>query len=280
MQQPKSYTLITGASDGLGKALAIECARRNMNLVLTALPRTNLLSLANFIENNFPVEVKIFEKDLTKEADCYDLHLEILNARLKVNVLINNAGIGHTEFFSETSPEFFKQLIKLNVLATTLLTSLFVPELKKHSPAHILNVGSLCSFFYLPKKQVYGATKSFIYSFSKSLRRELAHQDIAVSVACPGGMNTNFRVSLANRTGNFLSRMSILNPEQAAPIVIQKMLKGKEVIIPGTVNRLSMLFDKLLPGFIKDMFTNHLMRSLKQIHQIPGIISNDPPLAA
>jgi hypothetical protein len=279
MNHNKYYTLITGASDGFGKALAIECARKNMNLILIALPGSNLSYLAGFIKKNFSVDVKIFEKDLTREADCYDLHLQVLDASLRVNCLVNNAGIGNTQLFSETSPELFKQQIKLNVLATTLLTSLFIPELKKHAPSHILNVGSLCSFFYLPKKQVYGATKSFIYFFSKSLRRELHRDRVSVSVVCPGGMNTNFHVSLLNRTGNFFSRMSILNPEEVAPVVIEKMIKGKEVIIPGTVNRLSMLFDKLLPSFMKKMLTDKLMKDLKPITQ-PDTISKNSPIAA
>jgi short-subunit dehydrogenase len=279
MNHNKYYTLITGASDGFGKALAIECARKNMNLILIALPGSNLSYLASFIQKNFPVNVQIFEKDLTKEADCYDLHLQVLDAGLRVNILINNAGIGNTQLFAETSPELFKQQIKLNVLATTLLTSLFIPELKKNGPSNILNVGSLSSFFYLPKKQVYGATKSFIYFFSKSLRRELQRDDISVSVVCPGGMNTNFHVSLLNRSAGFISRMSILNPEEVAPIVIGKMIKGKEVIIPGTVNRLSMLLDKLLPVFMKKMITERLMKGLKPVTQ-PRPISKNSPLAA
>ena len=279
MNQNNYYTLITGASDGFGKALAIECARRGMNLILIALPGSNLSHLAGFIKKNFSVNVKIFEKDLTREADCYDLHLQVLDTGLRINILINNAGIGNTQLFTETSPELFKQQIKLNVLATTLLTSLFIPELKKHGPSNILNVGSLSSFFYLPKKQVYGATKSFIYFFSKSLRRELRHDRISVSIVCPGGMNTNFHVSLLNRSAGFFSRMSILNPEEVAPIVIEKMIKGKEVIIPGTVNQLSMILDKLLPAFMKKILTDKLMKDLKPITQ-PDTISKNPPLAA
>ncbi len=281
MNYSKFYTLITGASDGFGKALAIECARRKMNLILVALPGPELYYLAAFIQKNFFVDVKVFEKDLTKETDCYDLHLQILDSCLRVNTLINNAGIGNTQVFTETSPEFFKQQIKLNVLATTLLTSLFIPELKKYGPSHILNVGSLCSFFYLPQKQVYGATKSFIYFFSKSLRRELKYDNISVSVVCPGGMNTNFHVSLMNRKGNFLSRISILNPEQVAPGVIKKMVKGKEVIIPGAINRFSILLDKLLPAFIKTIFTNKLMKDLKPLNKLSIDIHRDsPPMAA
>lgn len=280
MNHANFYTIITGASDGFGKALAIECARQRMNLVLVALPGSGLQFLAHFIQKNFMVDVKVFEKDLTKEGDCYDLHLHILDLGIPVNTLINNAGVGNTENFSEASPEMFQNLIKLNVMATTLLTSLFIPELKRYAPSHILNVGSLCSFFYLPKKQVYGATKSFIFFFSKSLRRELQLENISVSVVCPGGMNTNFNVSMMNRTGNFFSRISILNPEQVAPLVIRKMLLGKEVIIPGMVNRFSLVLDKFLPTFFKNILTNKLMKDLKSSKSAHDAPNESTPIAA
>ena len=263
MEQNKFYTLVTGASDGFGKALAIECGRRKQNLILVALPGPELGHLANFIRKNFLVDVYSFEKDLARESECYDLHLQVIDLGLRINTLINNAGIGSTQLFTDSSPEFLNKQIRLNVLATTLLTSLFVPELKKNAPANILNVGSLCSFFYLPKKQVYGATKSFIFSFSKSLHRELKHDHVSVSVVCPGGMNTNFQVSLLNRTGNFISRLTIQNPERVAPFVLTKMAQGKEVIIPGYLNRISTLLNGLLPGCIKALFTDRLMNDLR-----------------
>src|SRR5437868_6655672 len=109
MEQIKFYTLITGASDGFGKALAIECAQRKTSLVLVALPGPELSNLAGFIKRNFLVDVKTFEKDLSNEADCYDLHLYILFQDLHINILINNAGIGNTQMFTDTSPEFLKQ---------------------------------------------------------------------------------------------------------------------------------------------------------------------------
>jgi short-subunit dehydrogenase len=128
---------------------------------------------------------------------------------------------------------------------------------------------------------VYGATKSFVYFFSKSLRRELKPDNVSVSVVCPGGMNTNFHVSFMNRTGNFFSRLSILDPEKVAPVVIEKMMKGKEVIIPGAVNKFSMLLDKLLPVFIKRILTNKLMKDLRPLNQSAVSIHKDsPPIAA
>lgn len=281
MKRSKYYTIITGASEGFGKALAIEGARRGMNLILVALPGPELHHLANFIKKNFFVDVQFFEADLAQEAECYELHAKIVEAQLPVNVLINNAGVGNTQMFTETSCEFIKNQIKLNVLATTLLTRLFIPELKKYAPSHILNVGSLCSFFYLPKKQVYGATKSFIYFFSKSLRRELKLDNISVSVVCPGGMNTNFAVSLMSRKSGFFSRISILNPERVAPIVIEKMLQGREVIIPGAINRLSIILDKILPALLKNILTDRLVKGLKPVNMPTVQINKDSsPMAA
>ena len=92
---------------------------------------------------------------------------------VEVNMLINNAGIGSTLFFAEGSADLYERQIKLNVLATTLITHFFLEMLKRHKRAYILNVGSMASFFCLPKKNVYGATKSFIYHFSRSLIKEL-----------------------------------------------------------------------------------------------------------
>jgi short-subunit dehydrogenase len=94
-------------------------------------------------------------------------------------------------------------------------------------------------------------------------------------------MNTNFSVSLVNRTGNYLSRISILNPEQVAPIVIEKMLKGKEVIIPGAVNRFSMILDKLLPSFIKKILIGKLANTLEPVpFPNPNIHRDSSPQAA
>ncbi|MEI9944227.1 MAG: SDR family NAD(P)-dependent oxidoreductase [Chitinophagaceae bacterium] len=165
------YTLITGASEGFGKALAIECAQREMNLILVALPGPELHPLADFIRRNYCVDVVSIEKDLCEDESCSGLFNEINALKLRVNMLINNAGIGSTVPFADGNVSMYEKQIKLNVLATTLITRLFLGMLKQNSPSHILNVGSLASFFCLPKKQVYAATKSFVYLFFKKFAR-------------------------------------------------------------------------------------------------------------
>ena len=147
------YTLITGASEGFGKALAIECAGRNMNLILVALPGPELHSLTGFIKRNYHVEVIAIEKDLCKDESCMELYTRIRELDLQVNMLINNAGIGSTGLFEEGSPGLYEKQIRLNVLATTMLTRLFLKILN----ATVIPISSMLAawhpFFIYPKNK-------------------------------------------------------------------------------------------------------------------------------
>ena len=258
----KHYTIITGASEGLGKSFAIECASRQMNLILVSLPDSGLTELAIFIRRNFKVSVCTFETDLSLSSACYDLFLEIERRNLSLNTLINNAGMGNTGFFDEGSPDFYEKQIRLNVLATTVITHLFIKSLKDKTPAYILNVGSLASFFYLPKKQVYGGTKSYIYYFSKSLKKELQSKGVYVSVLCPGGINTNLSVTLINKNSPWSTRITIMNPEEVAVVAINGLLKGKGVIIPGRLCKFFLFMDKVLPSVLKTFMTTRTMQKI------------------
>lgn len=264
----KLFTLITGASEGFGKALSLECAHRNMNLILVSLPGSGLRNLACYIERNYGVKVVCFEHDLSIKEECFALFQEVSRLKLKVNRLINNAGMGGTHFFDERNAEYYCRQIELNVVAPTLITHLFLELLESYTPSYILNVSSLASFFYLPKKQVYGGTKSYLVSFSKSLRRELIQKNIYVSVVCPGGMNTNAALTVANLSQKGFNRWSIMNPEEVAKITIDKMFKKKEVIIPGIWNRLFIILDRFLPTFIKEWITQLIMKKTK-VYQNP-----------
>src|SRR5687768_9500443 len=110
------YTLITGASEGFGKAMAIECARRKMNLVLVALPGIELHNLAELIRQSYPVNVVCIEKDLCMDESCIELFNEVNGLGLKVNMLFNNAGIGSTGLFREGNIKVYESQIRLNVL--------------------------------------------------------------------------------------------------------------------------------------------------------------------
>jgi short-subunit dehydrogenase len=256
------FTLITGASEGLGKALAIECASRGMNLFLVALPGIELYQLASYIRRKYRVLVCEFETDLSQEVNRISLVNMIIRNKISINMLINNAGIGGSVNFDECDFTVFKNQISLNVLATVHLTYLMLPLLKKNTHSYILNVSSLCIFFYLVKKQVYGATKSFIHFFSKSLRRELRKDGVQVSVVCPGGMNSNPSFYLLHKLSNWMTRSAAMNPEEVAPIALNGLMNGKEIIIPGKWNRFFLWLDKLLPGWLKEKMMSRHIKSI------------------
>ncbi len=259
----KLYTLITGSSEGFGRELAIECARRKMNLILVSLPDSGLNDLAKFIMQTYLVDVVTLEKDLCLEENCISLYQEIEQMNLAVNVLINNVGLGSTMFFKEGNINFYQKQLKLNVMATTVLTSLFLGMLEENKPSHILNVSSLSCFFFLAKKQVYGASKSYVYSFSKSLRSDLKFDNINVSVVCPGGMNTNPTTINTNNSLHWLAKKSIMNPDEVAEIAIRGMLNRKEIIIPGKMNKIFLLINKLLPSFVIKMIADSHINKFK-----------------
>ena len=250
------YTLITGASQGFGKAMALEFAKRKMNLVLVALPNSGLKELSLFIKTNFNTDVICLEQDLSITESYYAISNYIKNKNINIKYLVNNAGVLSRGYFDELDDKFILKQIEVNVTAPTLLISLLLKNLKKNSPAGILNISSMAGFFALPKKQVYGGTKAYLLSFSKSLRKELKKDRISVTTVCPGGLNTTTKLCYQNRIVGLITRESTLNPEDAAKIAIDGMLHRKNVIIPGFVNNCFMVLDKLLPEFIKDKLTN------------------------
>ena len=257
----KYYTLITGASEGFGKALSLECAKRKMNLILVALQGEELHNLGRYIEKEFKVHTICFPHDLTNKEECDQLYHEVKRSGIKVNMLFNNAGIGGTHLFKERDAGYYRRQIELNIVTPTLLTHLFMETLQQNSPSYILNVSSLAGFINLPLKQVYGGTKSYIVSFSKSLGQELKGKNINVSIVCPGGMNTTLALILYNRSLSGIGRWSIMNPEDVARITVESLLRNKEVIIPGFWNRLLLGLNKLLPEKLKKILLQlHIRR--------------------
>lgn len=248
----KQYTIITGASEGLGKSFALELAKRKYNLVLVALPNTGLEMLKTFIEKNFEVEVVIVETDLSTKQNCQALYEITSSLQLNINMLINNAGMGGYYWFNEKSIEFYELQIALNVTTPTILSRLYLKDLEKNGPSYILNIGSLSGYFTMPRKQVYAATKSYVRFFSLSLNQELKDKKVQVSVVCPGGIKSRLPIILMAREKKGMARWSILHPQEVAAYSIEKMLEGKKLIVPGFWNRFFLLLDRLIPTVLKE----------------------------
>lgn len=250
MKTTKKYTVITGASQGLGRALAIACAERGMNMILVSLPDESIKETTEFLKVRYSIDAIHFETNLIKEENVAEL-VKWINQNYAIDMLINNAGIGGSKEFNSASKGYIDSILLLNIRALVLLTHGLLPNLKKQNNAYILNIASLASFGPFPFKTVYPASKAFVYSFSRGLSAELKESNVVVSVAHPGGMATNKDVSERIAKYNDLIKATILSAEETAEICVRQLLKKDELIIPGIMNKLSYAILKICPVWMR-----------------------------
>ena len=245
----KQFALITGASQGLGKCFAIELAKRNINTILVALPNENIKQVADE-SKKLGVESYYYETDISVKENIQALASQI-NSTYNVNILINNAGCGGTKSFIDCDVEYINRIIQLNVMAISVMTHQFLPNLLKQDKAYILNVSSMASFSPIGFKTVYPASKRFIQHFSRGLYQELKKTNVFVSVVHPGPMKTNEDVSHRIELQGILGKIGLVSPENAAKISIKQLFKRDTLILLGWSNKLNWLLMNLIPIWIK-----------------------------
>jgi len=262
------FTLITGASAGIGQALAVESAKKHKNLILTALPGENLGELSKRLADEYGIIVKYLEIDLTEKNAPHHVYNWCAQQRLSVNGLINNAGMMNRGSFEDHSIQFYETMMRLNMIAVVLLTRLFLPELKRQKSSSILNLGSMASFLPIPYKTIYAATKAFIYSFSIGLREELRGSRVKVHLLCPGSVPTNQEIRNRIAVDGWLSKLSILHPDKVARITLRKMENQVEVIVPGMINRIYLSLGNFIP---KSLRPKLIARVFRKNHSLPSL---------
>jgi short-subunit dehydrogenase len=260
----KMFTLITGAGAGIGKALAMECASRKMNLLLAALPGPELEDAVREIKSKYSTDCHAIGIDLSRPDSFCKLYQWIKQHDFQINILINNVGVGSKGDFEHTQSCFYEKQLQLNIHAATMLTSLLLEELKANAPSHIMNTGSMGGFYMIPGKTVYSASKAYIYYFSRSLRLELKQHNVIVSVLCPGGTDSNENTIAINKELKGMAKRSILMPEHVAKEAIDQMLKGKARIIPGFINKLSYHISRLVPEFVQQFIISNAFKHVEK----------------
>ncbi|PWU00366.1 MAG: hypothetical protein C5B52_09055 [Bacteroidetes bacterium] len=258
---PTPFAIVTGAGSGIGYAFAKELARRKINLVLVSLPNENLQAKSESFRREFGIQAIYFEADLSDEDQIKNFHQFVVDRGISIGYLINNAGIGSVGAFDSFSPEFYSRQIRVNNVAPVLITRYFLPILKQCNSGYILYVSSLGSFFNIPNKEVYCASKNFLYSFATSLRDSLRDSEISVSVVCPGPVDTNERLIKAHKSMKGLARKAVMSPDEVASFTIRTWLNRQKLIVPGRLNRMSLLLNRLLPHPVKRfMFQKEMKR--------------------
>lgn len=239
--------LITGASSGIGRAFAIELARRGCsNLVVVARREDRLTELKKEIETlNSRIKVFVYPGDLTKQSFRKELVDWLAAQQLFVSLLINNAGFGFTGSFITGDPDKQRQMVRLNCEAPMDLARLLLPAMIESRSGAIINVCSTAAKQPMPFMATYAATKAFLVSFSLALYREARPYGVHVMAHCPGPTESEFHL-----VAGLKEKISIL-PVMSAQKVVREALEGarrrRPVLINGRVNRLVAALGSILP---------------------------------
>ncbi|WP_426347981.1 SDR family NAD(P)-dependent oxidoreductase [Alloiococcus sp. CFN-8] len=241
-----NYTLITGASSGIGLELCHLLAEAGNNIILVARKEKELYELRSSLMKQYDIQVEVIIKDLAAPNAPKEIYTHIMNREIKVDTLINNAGVGSFGPFSKISLEKDMNLIDVNIRALTELTKLFLPELLKREKGRILNVASTAGFMPGPYMATYYASKAYVISFTEALASELKGTAVTVSVLCPGPTKTGFQAKAEMKKSDFVT-LGVMEAKAVALCGFNGMLKGKTIIIPGALNKLLVYGSKLFP---------------------------------
>jgi hypothetical protein len=256
-----SFTLITGSSSGIGKALARECASRGMNLYLVSLPGTGLPELAGELSETYGIRTEYLETDLEAEHSHNEVCRFSEEKQLRINMLINNVGVGYNGDFENMEETHITRMMMLNMKTTTLLTQMALPELKRHPKAYILNLCSMAAFIPIPGKSIYSATKAYVLYFTKSLQYELKGTGIQVSCVVPAGVPTNRNVIERIKHTSWIGKKLTQSPETVARYAISGLFEKKTVIFPGNKLKTFFLGASIIPqGLVNRIMTREFRK--------------------
>jgi uncharacterized protein len=244
MATNQKWALITGASSGIGRALAFEFAGKGYNLFLTSLDDDPLQQVAATCRQQYNIEAQAYVGDLSRLESVDGLIAALFAPPIEVELLVNNAGFGVGGSFLKTNLAQELNLVNLQLVAMLNLTKAVLPQMRARNKGRILNVASVYSFAPVPFQAVYSACKAFLLVFSESLREELKGTGVTVTTLCPGTVRTEFRTraGIAHR-----NQAAGASPEAVAKIAARQTLKGKHLVVPGFANRVFVFFTRRLP---------------------------------
>lgn len=229
------YTMITGASGGIGKSFAQEFASHGHNLILVARTEIKLRLLKDELEKAYGVTIEIYPADLSLEEERQKLFDYTTSKHMIVENLINNAGFGDSNAYLDSSWERQKNMVDLNILALMHLSHLYGSEMKKHRAGRILNLSSVAAFSAGPYMSVYYASKAFVLSLSEAMYEELKEYGVTVTAICPGPTATGFEKSAGMKDSKMFVRFGAENSDDVAKRGYKGMMKGKAVVYHGKV---------------------------------------------
>jgi len=258
----KPVILVTGASSGIGAAVARLFANQDYRVSLAARRLDRLIALAGEIDSTGEHSL-VVQADLTRYEDIQKLVAKTMDQFGQVDVLVNNAGFGRIKWLEELDPvEDIQAQIQINLIATILVAREVLPHMIQRRSGHIINMGSMGGLVASPTYTIYSASKFGLRGFTEALRREVGVYDVHVSGIFPGAVNTEFKqhAGINRKTGRTTPDSLLLEPEQVARAVLSVVRRPRrDLIIPWQM-RLTVWMNILFPGIVDRIIENSFTR--------------------
>ena len=260
MKLKDKTVIITGASSGIGKALAIEFAKRGANIVLAARQYVALCELAEALDKEYKVKSLAIQCDVSVEEDCVQLIKQTLVTFGKIDVLVNNAGISMRALFKDADIKVLKTLMDVNFWGTVYCTKYAMPELLK-TKGSIVGVSSIAGYKGLPGRTGYSASKFAMNGFLDALRVENLKTGVHVLTACPGFTASNIRNTALDKDGSqqgesTLNEEKMMSAEEVAKIIADGVESRARTLIMTGQGKLTVTLSKFIPGLLDKLVYN------------------------
>jgi short-subunit dehydrogenase len=238
--------LVTGASSGIGAAVARNLAARGHDCVLAARRKDRLEALAQEIEKAHGVRAHALVADLGARGGAEQLVADVAAVGAPVDVLVNNAGFGVYGNFWEHDSARVMQMVELNMVSLTTLTHHYAKQMVERRSGRILQVASVGAYQPSPLYAVYSATKAYVLFFSQAANHELRGTGVSVTTVCPGLTDTEFHEVAAHVKPKWMD-MITMTADDVAEVGLSAMMRGRSVVTPGFANKLNAFLIKLMP---------------------------------
>ena len=235
--ETKQTVLITGATSGIGKELALLFAKEHYKLVIVARNQEKLDSTADELKQHGSPQVTPISCDLSIAGNAQKLYEQVKERGMQIGILVNDAGAGEHGFFNETSLEEELAIIQLNIASLVHLTKLYLREMVDRNEGKILQLASIAAYQPTPLLTVYAATKAFVLSFTDALINELKDTNVSMTALIPGPTNTEFFVRA--HAENVKATENMDDPAVVAKIGFEALMSGKpHAVAPGMTSQI------------------------------------------
>ncbi len=259
------WALVTGASAGIGVALARELAAGGTNLVLTARRTDRLEKLARELASTHKISAEIFAADLARPNAAEEIFAFTLAKKIEIELLINNAGFGSYGEFTNSDTQRLLDMVQVNCAAVVHLTRLYLPDMVKRRRGDVLIVASTASFQAVPYLSTYAGTKAFDLLLAEGLAEEMKPYGVRVCALCPGSTESEFN-EVAGQSGVVAAARNRETAEKVARVGMQALAAGKSYVISGMGNYLGAHSQRLVPRGLVTRITARMFRPAPAKH--------------